>query len=276
MQKSMACSVPVSKTGTASTSSRSGVAMKAKCTISSRASLSTRPLAQKFQITTGGARQSLTVVAEDRPTIADSKQLFYTSYNRPIPAMFNGLIQELLCDCHLSRYNVKYRYSGLQALGLTSLFDQVLANYKYGDADAIFNAFVEALEQSPDTFRNDAKSLTEAAAACSSVEDLLAIDSISSMEPALHNKFAAIGMFRCLELAGITDPAALQQMVEGSKMGLPAVQKDLMTYKGLLSKLDSAKQLEIEYLARERKKRDEREAEKAEAAAKKEEAKNEA
>ena len=56
-------------------------------------------------------------------------------------------------------------------------------------------------------------------------------------------------MVRCrlLELAGLTDPTALAEVVSASGMKQDMVNRDLMTYKGLLSKLSAAKELQKEF-----------------------------
>jgi hypothetical protein len=86
----------------------------------------------------------------------------------------------------------------------------------------------------------------------------------------LHDRFLAIGLFRLLELGGLTDPEALKSLVAKSGLDSEAVNRDLLTYKGLLSKLKAAKELQKEFIEREQRKAAEREAAKAAKAAKEE------
>ncbi len=68
---------------------------------------------------------------------------------------------------------------------------------------------------------------------------------------------------RLLEVTGAKDPKALEALV--TALGVPAagVNRDLMTYKNILSKLAAAKELMREMFEREKRKAAEREAEKA-------------
>lgn len=83
----------------------------------------------------------------------------------------------------------------------------------------------------------------------------------------LYTKFFAIGIFRMLELAGAKDPKALGSVVSALGIPLERVNADLLTYKGVLSKLQGAKEIMKEFMEREKKKQAEREAEKAAKAA---------
>ena len=44
------------------------------------------------------------------PTVADTKAKFYKAFSTPIPSIYNNVIQELLVQQHLMRYNRKYQY----------------------------------------------------------------------------------------------------------------------------------------------------------------------
>lgn len=59
----------------------------------------------------------------------------------------------------------------------------------------------------------------------------------------LYTKFFAVGLFRLLELAGAKDPKTLGGLV--TSLGVPQerVNADLLTYKGVLSKLAAAKEI---------------------------------
>ena len=77
-------------------------------------------------------------VLADIPTVSDTKAAFMKNYSKPIPAMFNNIIQELLVSQHLYQVNVKYEYSEIASLGFVSVFDQIFENYKWGDASDIY------------------------------------------------------------------------------------------------------------------------------------------
>ena len=59
----------------------------------------------------------------------------------------------------------------------------------------------------------------------------------------LYTKFFAIGLFRLLELTGAKDPKALGNLVKAMNVRQESVNRDLMTYKGVLSKLSAAKEV---------------------------------
>lgn len=215
------------------------------------------------------SRQALSVrAAESVPTVSDTKEKFIKAYSKPIPAVYNSVLQEMIVLQHVNRYTKNYEYTGVMALGFVSVFDQIFESYTYGDADAIFSAYINALAESPKQYREDAEKLVADAADAKSVAELAALPAVAAMaakaadSKLVHNRFMAIGIFRLLELAGLTDPSALQELVKASGMDQDMVNRDLMTYKGLLSKLSAAKEMLKEMNDREKKKTAERMAEK--------------
>ena len=52
--------------------------------------------------------------------MATTKAKFYESYRRPMNAIYNTVIQELLVQQHIIRYNRKYQYD---EVGISSLCD---------------------------------------------------------------------------------------------------------------------------------------------------------
>ena len=56
------------------------------------------------------------------PTVADTKRKFYEAFRKPVPGIYNNIIQELLVQQHLMRWNKKYTYDevrcGLVCVGL--------------------------------------------------------------------------------------------------------------------------------------------------------------
>lgn len=45
------------------------------------------------------------------PTVADTKAKFIEGYPRPIPSIYNVVVQELLVQQHFIRHNVAYQYN---------------------------------------------------------------------------------------------------------------------------------------------------------------------
>ena len=47
------------------------------------------------------------------PTIADTKQKFYKQFKTPINPIYNTVIQELLVQQHLMRWNINFKYDAV-------------------------------------------------------------------------------------------------------------------------------------------------------------------
>ena len=59
-------------------------------------------------------------------------------------------------------------------------------------------------------------------------------------------------------IAGAKDPKALETLVNSMNVKTESVNRDLTAYKGILSKLNAAKELMAELMAREKRKQEER------------------
>ena len=211
------------------------------------------------------------------PPVADTKALFYTLYRKPLPAIYNVVLQELLVQAHLVKNNVDYAYDAVYALGLTSVLDAVLEGLEgsMGDKEAVFDAFVKSLGEDPAKYRSDAAEMAKfakesAGAALVPSADgsfgqkaLASVAARAASGELYYSRFLAVGVFRLLELSGAKDPKALESLAASLGVNQAAVARDLGTYKAVLSKLAAAKELMRELLERERKKQAERLAEKA-------------
>lgn len=225
-------------------------------------------------------RAQLTVLAAwAPPTVADTKRAFVEKYPKPIPGIYSTVLNELLVQQHLVRHSIKYKYDEVYALGFVSVFDQIAEGLDEKLREPIFNAYIEALDEDPKQYRKDAEALEAWASGLSSADEVKADASGSLGQQVLaqvadnvasgkfcYSKFFAIGLFRLLELTGAKDPKALAGLVQAVGVRQDMVNRDLTTYKGVLSKLGAAKELAEEYIARERRKQAEREAEKKAAA----------
>jgi photosystem II biogenesis protein Psp29 len=206
------------------------------------------------------------------PTVADTKAKFLAAYTKPISALYNTVIQEFLVQSHLCRVNVNYEYDAIIGMGFVSVFDQVTDGMGAQEQQAIFKAYVEALGDDPVQYRADAEKMCELASS-SSAEDLKpdangnelqkALAKVADKKKYYYTKWFGVGLFRMLELSGATEPKALETLVTSLGIKTETVNRDLLMYKGVLSKMTSAKELMAEMMAREKKKQAEREAEKA-------------
>ncbi|OMO98878.1 Photosystem II Psp29, biogenesis [Corchorus olitorius] len=207
------------------------------------------------------------------PTVSETKSNFLKAYKRPIPSVYNTVLQELIVQHHLMKYKRTYRYDAVFALGFVTVYDQLMEGYPSDeDRDAIFQAYIRALNEEPEQYRNDARKLEEWARAQTSssliefpsrdgeVEAILKdiAERAGSKGSFSYSRFFAVGLFRLLELANATEPTVLEKLCAALNINKRSVDRDLDVYRNLLSKLVQAKELLKEYVAREKKKREER------------------
>ncbi|CAK9135028.1 unnamed protein product [Ilex paraguariensis] len=80
---------------------------------------------------------------------------FPKAYKRPIPRIYNNVLQELIVQQHLMRYKRTYRYDAVFALGLVTAYDQLMEGYPSDeDRDTIFKAYTGAPKEDPEKHRS--------------------------------------------------------------------------------------------------------------------------
>ncbi|CAI9784438.1 unnamed protein product [Fraxinus pennsylvanica] len=211
--------------------------------------------------------------ATDLPTVSETKLNFLKAYKKPVPSIYNSVLQELIVQQHLMRYKSTYRYDPVFALGFVTVYDQLMEGYPSDeDRETIFKAYIKALNEDPDQYRADAQKLEEWARSqtASTLVDFASRD--GEVEATLkdiaeragskgnfsYSRFFAVGLFRLLELANATEPTVLEKLCAALNVNKKSVDRDLDVYRNLLSKLVQAKELLKEYVDREKKKREER------------------
>ncbi|KDP24201.1 hypothetical protein JCGZ_25858 [Jatropha curcas] len=206
------------------------------------------------------------------PTVSETKFNFLKAYKKPIPSIYNTVLQELIVQQHLMRYKRTYRYDPVFALGFVTVYDQLMEGYPSDeDREAIFQAYIKALKEEPEQYRVDAKKLEEWARSQTSsslvdfssregeVEGILKdIAERARSGSFSYSRFFAVGLFRLLELSNSTEPTILEKLCAALNVNKRSVDRDLDVYRNLLSKLVQAKELLKEYVEREKKKREER------------------
>ncbi|KZV52200.1 hypothetical protein F511_07155 [Dorcoceras hygrometricum] len=274
---------------------RSMVSYESCCFRASSSSSTSRMVVRCMSTTTGRASETLSgnSLLSDVPTVSETKLNFLKAYKRPIPSIYNTVLQELIVQQHLMRYKKSYRYDPVFALGFVTVYDQLMDGYPGDeDRDAIFKAYVEALKEDPAQYRHvetfctsfaitifvlvgaDAVKVEEWARAQSSstlvdfgsrqgeVEGYLKdIAERARTGSFSYSRFFAVGLFRLLELANATEPTVLEKLCAALNVNKKSVDRDLDVYRNLLSKLVQAKELLKEYIDREKKKIEERSAE---------------
>ncbi|OEL35417.1 Protein THYLAKOID FORMATION1, chloroplastic [Dichanthelium oligosanthes] len=198
------------------------------------------------------------------PTVAETKLNFLKSYKRPIPSIYSTILQELLVQQHLMRYKRTYQYDPVFALGFVTVYDQLMEGYPSNeDRDSIFKAYITALNEDPDQYRADAQkmeewarsqngnSLVEFSSRDGDIEAIL--KDISERAKGRGNfsysRFFAVGLFRLLELANATEPTVLDKVV-------PAIINFVCA--SLIISCVDRKLTQLNYIGREKKKREER------------------
>lgn len=135
--------------------------------------------------------------------MADTKRAFIETYSRPIPAIYNTVIQELLVQQHFVFNTVNYKYNPVRgpmtvagaasrecrlsrmaawasmqmrgpnraappapaplrpkqilALGMVSVFDQIMDGYEASELPRIWSAYITCLGQDPAKIRVGAR-----------------------------------------------------------------------------------------------------------------------
>ncbi|CAN1231943.1 Protein THYLAKOID FORMATION1, chloroplastic [Linum perenne] len=157
----------------------------------------------------------------DLPTVAETKLNFLKAYKKPIPSIYNNVLQELIVQQHLIRNDANKLEEWARAQTATSLVE---FPSREGEVEGLLKAIAE-----------------RAAAGKFS-----------------YSRFFAVGLFRLLELSNATEPTVLEKLCAALNVDKRSVDRDLDVYRNLLSKLVQAKELLKEYVAREKKKREER------------------
>ncbi|XP_024990304.1 protein THYLAKOID FORMATION1, chloroplastic-like [Cynara cardunculus var. scolymus] len=207
------------------------------------------------------------------PPVSETKLKFLTAYKRPIPSIYNTVLQELIVQQHLMRYKTTYSYDAVFALGFVTVYDQLMEGYPSDDdRETIFQAYIKALNEDPQLYRTDAQKLEDWARTQSSgtlvdfssregeIEGILKdiAERAGGKGSFSYSRFFAVGLFRLLELSNATETTILEKLCAALNIDKRSVDRDLDVYRNLLSKLVQAKELLKEFVAREKKKQEER------------------
>jgi photosystem II biogenesis protein Psp29 len=220
-------------------------------------------------------------------TVSDTKRKFYNSYTRPINSIFRRVVEELIVEMHLLLVNDDFAYDAIYALGVVSSFDRFMANYRpEADKAPIFNALCQAVDSSVEKFRQDANTITAAVAQLGDADVLAHITSrpdspdsdaltqtvkaVSGNPKFKYSRLFGIGLFTLLEGTAAEKLAteegrkeAIEQLSSALKLPADKLAKDLDSYRSNLTKLAQMEAAMADVLEAGRKKREQREQEKA-------------
>ncbi len=222
-------------------------------------------------------------------TVSDTKRNFYSQHTRPINSIYRRVVEELMVEMHLLSTNVDFDYNPVYALGVVSSFDRFMASYRPDvDKQSIFVALCQSMGGNSQQYRTDAASLQEFAHSMQE-QDIVnwlaqptdegmgarlasTLGSIASNPKFKYSRLFGIGLFTILEQAApdlLKDEkkreAAILQIGEAMHLPTDKVQKDLDAYRSNLDKLVQMEAVMADLAEAERKKREKRAQEKAEA-----------
>ncbi len=224
-------------------------------------------------------------------TVSDAKRKFNAQHSRPINSIFRRVVEELLVEMHLLSVNEGFVYDSIYALGVVSSFDKFMADYRpEADKASIFAALCQCIDSTTEKYRQDATEVKAAAAqlqgsdvlakvaelATSQGGDALAqtLQSIGQNPKFKYSRLFGIGLFDLLdEVAAekFADEAGRTETVSklAEALNLPAdkLGKDLDSYRSSLAKLVQMQAAMADIIEADRKKREQREQDKATAAA---------
>ena len=178
-------------------------------------------------------------ISTNPPTVSDTKRAFFNSYRKIIPSVYNAQVQDLLVKQHLYRYNAKYEYSNLSALGVITTLDNVLESFPYDDRIKITDAFIGSLGEDPDVYRSDVEKMKAVATTCKlSFDDMTKV-----LDKRMYNMFVAIGIFKFLQVQGIYDVNSVVSLTASLGFDPEVVHRDLTAFYKILNHLESSRKL---------------------------------
>lgn len=213
-------------------------------------------------------------------TVSDTKRAFYNAHTNPINSIYRRIVDELMVEMHLLTVNQHFVYSPIYALGVVTTFDRFMQGYRpESDVSSIFNALCSAVGGTAQQYRQDAENLTSALAGVT-WEQLSqnatsgaageALQAVSHAPQFKYTRLFAIGLYTLMEQIDGTasqDETQRKTMLEALAGHLnlsgERLEKDLEIYRGNLDKMAQAQQAIADTIAAERKRREQREQEKA-------------
>ena len=210
----------------------------------------------------------------DRQTIADSKRAFHQAFPHVIAPLYRRVSDELLVELHLLSHQAQFNSTPLFAVGLDKVFSTFTKGYRpESHPDRLFEAICSSNGFDASALKQEA-SKSRAAASDSAMQGITALLSEQRLPEGSHySRMMAIGLLTMLETARGNqdtpdDKTLIQQAVDlCTQLNLPSdrVEKDLNLFATNSERMEQAVELMEETLASDRRKREQRQGEKAEA-----------
>ncbi|MGB3653645.1 MAG: photosystem II biogenesis protein Psp29 [Rivularia sp. (in: cyanobacteria)] len=220
-------------------------------------------------------------------TVSETKRTFYSLHTRPINTIYRRVVEELMVEMHLLSVNADFKYDPIYALGVVTTFERFMQGYKPDeDKESIYNALIKSVEEDPQKYRQDAQRLENLAKSIPA-KDLVSnlsqqrlgnesdlqglLEGIANNSKFKYSRLFAIGLYTLLETS---DPEmvkdeklrneALKTIANGLHLPDDKLSKDLDLYRSNLDKMAQAAIVMADMIAAERKRREQRAAEKSE------------
>ena len=210
----------------------------------------------------------------DRQTIADSKRAFHQAFPHVIAPLYRRVSDELLVELHLLSHQAQFNSTPLFAVGLDKVFSTFTKGYRpESHPDRLFEAICSSNGFDASALKQEA-SKSRAAASDAAMQGITALLSEQRLPEGSHySRMMAIGLLTMLETARGNqdtpdDKTLIQQAVDlCTQLNLPSdrVEKDLNLFATNSERMEQAVELMEETLASDRRKREQRQGEKAEA-----------
>lgn len=221
-------------------------------------------------------------------TVSETKRTFYSLHTRPINTIYRRVVEELMVEMHLLSVNADFKYDPIYALGVVTTYDRFMQGYKpEEDKESIYNALIKSVEEDPEKYRQDAKRLEDLAKSLPTKDlvsdlsqkrlgndsDLQALlENIANNPSFKYSRLFAIGLYTLLESSGpemVKDEKlrneALKTIADGLHLPDDKLSKDLELYRSNLDKMAQAAVVMADMIAADRKRREQRAAEKSDA-----------
>ncbi|MFB2893261.1 photosystem II biogenesis protein Psp29 [Aerosakkonemataceae cyanobacterium BLCC-F50] len=218
-------------------------------------------------------------------TVSDTKRTFYSLHTRPINTIYRRVVEELMVEMHLLSVNNDFSYDPIYALGVVTTFDRFMQGYRpEADKEPIFAALCQAVGSDAQTYKQDAERLRSFVAQRSAKEVIDSfsqesfgdagelqgtLQAIANNQKFKYSRLFAVGLFNLIEQADpelAKDPKqvteALKKISSGLHLPEDKVQKDLELYRSNLEKMAQALVIMEDAVKAERKKREQRAADK--------------
>lgn len=217
-------------------------------------------------------------------TIGDAKNAFNAAYGRPVNAMEQGFVNELLSSSVVAFAAASYKPSRVFAVGFESLCKVFLEGMSSdAEREKLRAALCIGLGTEPDAMRADADALMEIASSSGSEEELLACEDMREIAAATNWKYSypfGAGLLALMPLTG-SEPSddVIDRWCDSLEISPDRLKKDYAFYVDASQKLVEVRQMMLELAAAGKRKEAEKlkaEAEKAAEEAKEAEAEAEA